>query len=55
MKKQLSAITILLVAVISYGLKFFIGGVLGSVFGILGTICLLIGLVNLFQKKKPLQ
>ncbi len=45
-KKELSAKVILIVAIVSYSLKFLIGGIIGDSFALLGFICLILGIMR---------
>ncbi len=49
-KKELSAKTILIVAVVAYALKFLIGGIIGDSFALLGFICLIFGILRLSRE-----
>jgi hypothetical protein len=49
-KKEVKAKHLLLVALISYGLAYLIGGIIGDSLGVLGLICLLLGIVNLIKE-----
>lgn len=51
-KNELSAKVILIVALISYILKFLIGGIIGDSFALLGLICLIFGLMKLSRENK---
>ncbi|MCK9329997.1 MAG: hypothetical protein M0Q94_09010 [Candidatus Cloacimonetes bacterium] len=54
MKKnnELSAKTLLIIAVITFILRFLIGGIIGSSFGLVSFICLIFGLMRLYRERK---
>lgn len=51
-KNELSAKVILIIAVVSYILKFLIGGIIGDSFALLGLICLIFGLIKLYRENR---
>ena len=46
MNKTLSALTLFIAALVSYGLSYLIGGIIGATFGVIGLICLLLSIVR---------
>ena len=52
MKKNLSWKILIGVAIVAYALSYLLGGVIGNALGLLGLICLLLGIVGIFQKPK---
>jgi len=50
--KELSAKTLLIIAVIAFILWLVIGGIIGSSFGLISFICLIFGLMRLYRERK---
>jgi hypothetical protein len=50
MNKTLSALTLFIVAVVSYGLSYLIGGVIGEAFGLVGLICLVLSVIRFISE-----
>lgn len=51
MKKEVPAYILFIIAIISYGLNYLLGGVIGAGFGTLGLICLLLSIIIFFREQ----
>lgn len=51
MKKEIPAYILFIIALVSYGLSYIIGGIIGDSFGVLGLICLLLSIVRFFRER----
>ena len=50
MKKEIPAYVLFIIAVVSYGLSYLLGGIIGDSFGLLGLICLLLSIVRFIRE-----
>ncbi|MDD2890852.1 MAG: hypothetical protein PHE49_09495 [bacterium] len=52
MKKEIPSWVLFLIAVVCYVLAYFIGDIIGSAFGVLGLICLVLSIVRFLRELK---
>jgi len=51
LKKEIPAYVLFLIALVSYGISYSIGGIIGDSFGVLGLICLLLSIVRFIREQ----
>lgn len=51
-KKAVPSYVLFIIAAVSYGLSYFLGGVIGEGLSLLGLVCLLMAIIGLFRELK---